>query len=121
MNKFSFARFLHKRKVLLVCLVLFVIVYEKLRQAPSTSVMGELRQIHWEKSRYFIKEQHNIMGKNGFPSDKLENSGLFFTSSVSNVVRNIKDVRISGFKFCSILDNSLFSPWVHICIYLFLI
>ena len=37
--------------------------------------------------------------------------------SVSSFTRN-DYLRISGFEFCSILNNARFNPWVHICTFL---
>jgi hypothetical protein len=91
-------------------------------QPPYSSVHGEQSEIHQEKSShektsYFTKQEHYLLVKNKFSANKQENSDLFFSPIVPKVVRNIQDVRVSGFKFCSILDNSLFNVWVHICIF----
>jgi hypothetical protein len=42
----------------------------------------------------------------------------FFPESFSKMIDNLGHLRISGFEFCSILNNARFNPWVHICTFL---
>ena len=42
-----------------------------------------------------------------------------FPTSPSKMISSFDHLRISGFKFCSILNNARFDPWVHICKFLF--
>lgn len=39
----------------------------------------------------------------------------FFSPMISKMVQTVHDIRVSGFSFCSILNNARFNPWVHIC------
>ena len=38
-----------------------------------------------------------------------------YPPALSTVIREMKETRVTGFKFCSILDNAAFNPWIHIC------
>ena len=42
-----------------------------------------------------------------------------FPPSPSKMISSFDHLRISGFEFCSILNNARFDPWVHICKFLF--
>lgn len=56
-----------------------------------------------------LEKLEKDMRKEGLDSDTL------FPRDVSNVIQEMPRTRISGFKFCSILNNAVFNPWVHIC------
>ncbi len=82
----------------------------------------QVEQIYYKKGslidRTKRKQGNNIDFMKVADSQSNVNSSddLFFSPITAKMARSIQHIRVSGFNFCSILDHSLFNPWVHICI-----
>ena len=77
------------------------------KTAPDSSWFG-FTQTLTAYNQKLVKLERD-MSKEGLQSNNL------FPPDLSNAVQEMPETRISGFKFCSTLNNAIFNPWVHIC------
>jgi hypothetical protein len=126
----------HLRKSKLVFVILFFvsyIIYRRNSLFVSESDMSESDMSESDMSESYMSESYmseslteRVERKQGDNSDFMKvadsqsnvesRDDLFFSPITAKMARSIQQIRVSGFNFCSILDHSLFNPWVHICI-----
>ena len=99
------------------------IIYISHRQLVSESDMSESDTSEGDMYESYIDRTKRKQGGNSdsmkvtdSQSDVNNSDDLFFSPITAKMARSIKHINVSGFDFCSILDHSLFNPWVHICI-----